>query len=114
MKKNVLIALVCFFSFSAFAGQASKDNKAKEKATVTFSVPMDGHCCVEDITKTMAFEKGVKALDCNLEKKTVTITYRADQTSVDTLKKGLVDMGYAETAVVKPAATKAEAKEHKN
>ncbi|MFV0376250.1 MAG: heavy-metal-associated domain-containing protein [Mangrovibacterium sp.] len=97
MKKNVLVALICLFAFS---GAAQEAGKTKEKAKVTFTVPMDGTCCVEDINKTMAFEKGVKGLDCNLEGKTVTITYRTDQTTVEKLKNGLEAMGYQGVAVV--------------
>lgn len=108
MKKNVFIVLFCLFAFGAMAQDGAK---TKEKNKVTFSVPMDGQCCIDDITKTIGFEKGVKALDCNLEKKTVTITYRADQTTVDKLQKGLVDMGYSDVAVVKNEAPQTPQKE---
>jgi len=56
-----------------------------ERQTVIFDV--DIHCqnCINKIEKNIAFEPGVKDLECDLEQKTVTITFDPAKTSVDQL-----------------------------
>ena len=44
--------------------------------------------------ENISFEKGVKALEVNLEKKTVTITYDPAKTNEATLKKAVEKLGY--------------------
>ena len=55
----------------------------------------DLHCqgCCDKIMKNIAFEKGVKDLVCDLESKTVTVTYDADKTVVSTLLKAFAKIG---------------------
>ena len=55
----------------------------------------DLHCqgCCDKIMKNIAFEKGVKDLVCDLESKTVTVTYDADKTEVSTLLKAFEKIG---------------------
>ncbi len=57
------------------------------KQVVVLSV--DIHCqgCIDKIMKNIAFEKGVKDLVCDLDTKTVTVTYDANKTDVPTLLK---------------------------
>ena len=43
--------------------------------------------CIDKIMKNIAFEKGVKDLVCDLDTKTVTVTYDANKTDVPTLLK---------------------------
>lgn len=68
------------------------------KQTVTLYV--DIHCqgCCDKIMKNIAFEPGVKDLQCHLDKKTVTVTYDANKTDVPTLQKAFAKIG-------KPATT---------
>ena len=55
----------------------------------------DLHCqgCCDKIMKNIAFEKGVKDLVCDVESKTVTVTYDADKTDVSTLLKAFEKIG---------------------
>ncbi len=73
---------------------AAKEKKAQEKVKVTFEVPLDCMSCVEKVNKQMAFEKGVKDLKCDLANKTVTVTYRKDQTDIEKLREGFAKIGY--------------------
>lgn len=63
----------------------------------------DIHCqgCCDKIMKNIAFEKGVKDLVCDLDTKTVTVTYDANKTDVPTLLKAF-------DKIHKPATVKEE------
>ena len=86
--KSILIALLAFVMVG---GLFAKDNK---KETTVFSVEMDCEKCQKKIEKNIAFEKGVKAIDVNLEKDLVTVTYAPKKTDVAKLKKGFEKIGY--------------------
>ena len=66
----------------------------KELKTVVFNVGLHCQNCVKKVQENISFEKGVKSLDINLEKKTVTITYDAAKTDEATLKKAIEKLGY--------------------
>lgn len=78
------------------AGAESVVAQAQKKAvkTVTFNAGMHCQNCVKKVKENISFEKGVKALEVNLEKKTVTITYDPAKTNEATLKKAVEKLGY--------------------
>lgn len=80
-------------SASASASSISMEQK-KETKTVTFNVGLHCQNCVKKVKENISFEKGVKALDVNLEKKTVTVTYDPAKTDEATLKKAIEKLGY--------------------
>jgi len=99
MRKNifmtVMVCILCaVFCTPAFAAKA-------DKQVVVLSC--DPHCqgCCDKIMKNIAFEKGVKDIVCDLEEKTVTVTYDANKTNVPTLLKAFDKIG-------KPAKVKRE------
>lgn len=96
MKKNLLVVLMCMFAVTTFA--------KGEKETVTFHVPIECQNCVNKVESNIAYEKGVKALECNIEAETVTVTYLAEKTNVENLKKGFAKIGYDKVTVVKSCA----------
>ena len=57
-----------------------------ERQTVVFDV--DIHCqgCITKIEKNIAFERGVKDLECSLDDRTVTIVFDPAKTSVEQLQ----------------------------
>ncbi len=61
---------------------------------------VDIHCqgCIDKIMHNIAYEKGVRDIQCSLEKKTVLVTYDANKTDVPTLQKAFAKIG-------KPATT---------
>lgn len=89
MKKNLLLIVV----MSLFAITASAK---KETSSVTFIVPLDCENCVKKVESNIAFEKGVKGLECNIAEQTVKVSYQADKTNVEELKKGFAKIGYAD------------------
>ncbi len=77
MRKYIYLALLAFLPLIAFA-------KADKQVVV---LSCDIHCqgCINKIMKNIAFEKGVKDIICDLDTKTVTVTYDANKTDVPTL-----------------------------
>ena len=83
--KSIFIAL---FTFLFVSGMLAKNEK------VVFSVSMDCISCQKKIEKNIAFEKGVKALDVQLEENTVAVTYDDTKTDIAKLQKGFKKIGY--------------------
>ena len=107
MRKLLLIIVLAVATVcSAQTAQQSKSQekgKAKEYKTVVFTTSPEMHCanCEKKIKDNIRFERGIKSIDTNLEKKTVTIQYDADKTSVDAIKEGFKKIKY-EAQEVKP------------
>ena len=85
--KNILCLLFIFFGVSTFA-----QNKKMEK--VTFQTSAKCEECKERIEKALAYEKGVKSSELNLENFAVSITYNAEKTNPASLKKAISLAGY--------------------
>ena len=83
--KKILVVLFCtFFAVSIASAQDSK--KKSNKATTKFLVEsISCENCIKSIEKNIAFEKGVTDMKCDLETKTVEVTYRSDKTSDEKL-----------------------------
>ena len=79
MKRYVIFMLSLVMSLGLWA--------KSQKQTVIFDV--DIHCkgCITKIEKNIAFEPGVKDLVCNLDEKTVTVTFDPAKTSVEKLQE---------------------------
>lgn len=95
MKRRVVlvwIAAICC-AVSTF----SKDLK-----TVVFSVPqMVCENCEAKVMKNIRFEKGVKEIKTDVEKKMVTVTYDAGKTTPANLIKGFAKFNYEVTVADK-------------
>ena len=90
--KRIIIILLALIPMMVYAVN-------KQKVVLS----CDLHCqgCCNKIMKNIAFEKGVKDLECDLKNKTVTVTYDADKTDIPTLLKAFEKIG-------KPAQVKEE------
>lgn len=68
---------------------------AKELRMVVFKV-MQMECpnCEKKVKKNITFENGLKGLETDLKKRTVTITYDAEKISVKQLKEGFAKFEY--------------------
>lgn len=92
MKRKYLFwaIIVMFVAIgSAMAGIKKTSNK-----TVTLNVSLHCQSCVNTIERNISFEKGVKDLNVNLDKKTVTITFDTLKTNTATLTKKIIELGY--------------------
>jgi copper chaperone CopZ len=74
--------------------QDRKEAKKKTTAEVTFVVNMFCDNCKAKIERHLAWEKGVKDLKVNLEKKTVKVKYDSSKTDEETLKKFIENLEY--------------------
>ncbi|MEJ2594591.1 MAG: hypothetical protein P8100_05585 [bacterium] len=69
---------------------------AKESKTDTVYIQTSAVCnmCKERLEHDMAFEKGVKAIELDMETKKLMIVYRRDKNTVEGLKKAITEIGY--------------------
>jgi len=81
----------------------------KNSTTTNYSVSIDCQNCVDKITKDLAFVRGVRDLEFNIEEKTVAVTYRYDRVDKGTLAQRMRDLGY-EVEEIKKKEEKEEAK----
>lgn len=81
MKKLIVSAAMLLAATATFA----------TKQTVTLVVgQMECTNCQAKVEKTLAYERGVKDLEFNLENRVVTVTYDDEKTNVQTLQKSLL------------------------
>ena len=102
MRKYLLFILLCTLFFVPLSLSAKPD-----KQVVVLSCDLHCQGCCDKIMKNIAFEKGVKDIVCDLENKTVTVTYDANKTDVPTLLKAFDKIG-------KPAKVKRDPVEKQN
>ena len=91
MIKKYLFILLALLAMSTVAFAKS------EKQTVTFYVDLHCQGCIDKIYKNIAYEKGVKDLKCDMETKTVEVTFDPAKTDIPTLQKAFA-------AINKPAS----------
>jgi copper chaperone CopZ len=76
---------------------------AKDIKTLVVTTLPQMHCasCENKIKGNLRFEKGVKEIQCDIPKQTVTITYDAEKTKPETLINAFGKFGYKATEVKK-------------
>jgi len=89
MKKLSSILTIILVSFLSLNGIAQKSVKMLEIKT-------SAQCedCKERIEKAMAYEKGVKSSNLDVETKILTVKYNANKTNLDLIKKAVANVGY--------------------
>lgn len=92
MKQWLLILLALSLSIGTV-------NAKVNKQTVVLNVDLHCQGCCDKVMKNIAFEKGVKDIVCDLDTKTVTVTFDADKTNTEALLKAFDKIG-------KPATVK--------
>lgn len=87
MKKTGIILLMMFLT----AGIHAADDKFE-----TVKIKTSSQCdeCKERIEEALAFEKGVKTADLDVETKIVTVTYKKGKTSPEKIRKAISKVGY--------------------
>ena len=87
--KKYLLLIVCIVCSAVNAPLSAKSNKQ----TVVLSCDLHCQGCCDKVMKNIAWEKGVKDLQCDLKTKTVTLTYDADKTDLKTLLAAFEKIG---------------------
>ena len=112
MKKYLFIIICLLFSFPFQGEGRERGSKRSNRQTVVLSC--DIHCqgCCDKIMKNIAFEKGVKDIACDLDTKTVTVTYDANKTDVPALLEAFKKINKPAT-VKEPESQEPKAKSSK-
>ena len=92
MKKLILLTIAMFFAVMLQA-QTIKE--------VVFTTEPEIECqnCVKKIKDNLRFEKGVKAINPDLDTKLVTIQYDSEKTNPENLVKAFAKIKYKATVV---------------
>lgn len=95
MKTIKLCIAILFLSVSVTGITQEKETK-KSKEIKVLEVQTSAQCemCKDRIEKNMAYEKGVKFVELNLETKVLTLKYREDKTTPEDLRKAISKIGY--------------------
>lgn len=94
--KRLIYALLLAVILVAVGGNCAVAKDSPKNQTVEYALTPAPHCqnCVNKIKGNMRFEKGVKAVDVDLNKKTVRIEYSPKSTSPEKLAEALAKIGY--------------------
>ena len=103
MKKLILLTFALFLTVLT---------QAQDIKEVVFTTEPEIHCesCVNKIKNNLRFEKGVKAINSDLNTKLVTIQYDSEKTNPENLIKAFAKIKY-KAEVVEP---KKELKQEEN
>lgn len=106
MKKLILL------TFALFLAVLTQAQSIKE---VVFATEPDIHCesCVNKIKNNLRFEKGVKAINPDLQTKLVTIQYDSEKTNPENLIKAFAKIKYKATVVEPENKDKEDKKDKK-
>jgi copper chaperone CopZ len=88
----ILVAIVLFGMAGIVSAQDKKENS--KDAQIVFAVNMHCHNCEQKIKKNIPYEKGVKDLTTDLDRKQVIVKYRTSKTDKEKLKKAIEKLGY--------------------
>lgn len=80
---------IVFLLMLAFCWTAKAESTDKEVKTFVYHATLHCESCKAKVEKNIPFEKGVKDLNVNLEKQTVTIKFRTDKNTPEKLQKAI-------------------------
>lgn len=85
--KNLILILIATLSFSFASAQ-------KKIETVEIQTSAVCDMCKERIEKQLAFTKGVTAAELDVKSAVVTVSFKANKTDVDAIRKSINEIGY--------------------
>lgn len=91
--KNLLLTLILALS-TALSAAAQQKAVATGPAQVQILTSAVCGMCKTTLEKAMAYEKGVKAAELDVEAKMLTIVYQPEKTSVEKLRLAISRAGY--------------------
>ena len=89
MKAIRLILILAVVLMGAVNAQAEK----KGEKTITFNANLHCNSCKAKVEKNIPFENGVKDLKIDMEKQTITVTFRGDKNNAENLRKAIEKLG---------------------
>lgn len=104
MKRLLILAMATVFA-CCVATQAQAQEKKQDPKTeeITFLTNIDCANCAKKISDKLPFEKGIKDMKVDVDKKTVWIKFQPQKTNKATLQKAIEKIGYT-AEEVKPEA----------
>lgn len=87
MRKTVVLLMAILLAAGIFAMDGKFD---------TIKIKTSSQCdmCKERIEEALAFEKGVKTAELDVETKIVTVTYKKNKTTPEKIRKAISKVGY--------------------
>jgi len=100
VKSFFVLSLMVVFAANnnTYAQTAKPETTLKD---VSFNVNLHCDACKEKISKHLAYEKGVKSFNVNLEEKMVSLKFDPAKTNAETLSKSIAKLGYTVTVAQK-------------
>ena len=83
----------CYADNNKQADTPVQTSKQTNRQTVVLKCDLHCQGCCDKIMKNIAWEKGVKDLQCDLKSKTVKLTYDPRKTDLETLLKAFKRIG---------------------
>lgn len=90
--KSIMSLSLMAIGFLAMAQQKPIETAEGNKVVIKTSAICE--MCKEAIEYDLAFEKGIKSAELNLETKEVTVVYNAKKTSDEVIRKRITMVGY--------------------
>lgn len=84
----IALFLITAINTNVSAQKAEKYDECKIKVSATCN------SCKDKIEKNIAFEKGIKDVNVDIETKVATLKYKPDQTNPEKLLKAIEKLGY--------------------
>lgn len=109
MKTTKTIAAFAFVAIMLAGASTKVKAQTGNEKTVVIETSMTCDNCKKKIERDIAFEKGVKSVEANVETKKVTISYLDDKNSDEKLVKAIEKLGYT-AKVVAPNVAAPETK----
>jgi periplasmic mercuric ion binding protein len=94
MKTLLVIIVTAIISLHSFGQKSSGIDSVKILTSVQCEM------CVERVTETLAFEKGVKSVDVDLDTKYVTVGFKSNKTTADKIRQAIAKVGYDADEVI--------------
>ncbi len=81
---------IAFLNYGILSAQSNTSKLTEVKIATTAQCGM----CKERIETAMAFEKGIKSSELNLETKILTVVYKTGKTSNEKIRLAVTKLGY--------------------
>ena len=89
-----ILILIATFSLVSLNTEAQTSTNNAKYESFDLKVGMTCNACKVNVEKCLAYEKGVKNFDIDLETKKVSIKYNPKKTDKETIKKSVAKLGY--------------------
>ena len=85
---------ILFAVLIIFSGKMYAQEKKSKTETVEIKSSVVCGMCEERVKQDLAFEKGVKSVEVNLETKMITVEFNPKKTNKEKIKKAITKIGY--------------------